>query len=238
MPVLHLSSSLGTLPSCCARRATGTARLTRLPRLSAVTRSIRAQMCFSRLICPPYALRALVKPLRAFLAAQQPQEPTFSRPRPSETVWGDLAAGQRNETIFQTIRRAAYRGEDYEALAYELNSRCEPPLPLSEVAGIVRSVEKFMREKYTPKSGVQSREPMPEQVREFLSEIGRKGGSRKTEAQRAALAKGSRAGNIVKSAQAVGRRAQIQELKKAGYKQREVAEKMGLGIATVKRAWN
>jgi len=95
-----------------------------------------------------------------------------------------------------------------------------------------------MREKYTPKTGTQSREPAPEAVREFMAEIGRKGGNRKTEAQRAALAKGSRAGNAVKSAQAIGRRAQIQALKAVGYKQREVAEKMGLGIATIKRYWN
>lgn len=190
--------------------------------------------------CPPYALKALSEPLRAFLAAQEPQEPqepTQSRPGPSMPVWGDLETGQRNETIFQTIRRAAYRGQDYEALAYELNEQCSPPLALPEVAGIVRSVEKFMREKYTPKTGAQGREPAPEALREFMAEIGRKGGSRKTEAQRAALAKGSRAGNVVKSAQAVGRKAQIQALKEAGYKQREVAQKMGISIETVKRGW-
>lgn len=52
------------------------------------------------------------------------------------------------------------------------------------------------------------------------------------------LARGRVTGNAVKSAQAIGRKAQIQELKKAGYKQREVVEKMNLGIATVKRAWH
>lgn len=187
--------------------------------------------------CPPYALKALVKPLRAFLTAQEPQEQTQSRPVRSVTVWGDLEPGQRNETIFQTIRRTAYRGGDFEAQAYELNSQCESPLPLSEVAGIVRSVEKFMREKYSPKTAVQNREPVPEQLHEFLSEIGRKGGNRRTEAQCVALAKGSQAGNAIKRAQSIGRKAQIQALKELGYKQREVAEKMGLGIATVKRGW-
>jgi general stress protein YciG len=188
--------------------------------------------------CPPYALKALVEPLRAFLVPQLSPKPTQSSPTRPTPVWGELESGQRNETIFQTIRRTAYRGGDFEAQAYELNELCNPPLPLSEVAGIVRSVEKFMREKYTPKTGTQGREPMPEALREFMAEIGRKGGSRKTEAQRAALAKGSGAGNAVKSAQSVGRRAQIQALKEAGYKQREVAQKMGLGIATIKRAWN
>lgn len=187
--------------------------------------------------CPPYALKALSGALRAFLRASEPlggPEARLARPEP---VWGELKAGQRNETIFQTIRRTAYRGGDFEAQAYELNELCNPPLPLSEVAGIVRSVEKFMREKYTPKTGTQSREPVPEQLREFMAEIGRKGGSRKTEAQTQALAKGANASRAVRSAQAIGRRAQIQALKEAGYKQREVAQKMGISIETVKRGW-
>ena len=182
--------------------------------------------------CPPYALKTLSEALRAFLRASEPlggTEPRSSRPAP---VWGELKAGQRNETIFQTIRRTAYRGGDFEAHAYELNELCNPPLPLSEVAGIVRSVQKFMETRFSPaEARREPGEPMPEQLREFMAEIGRKGGNRKTEAQRAALAKGSRAGNAVKSAQAIGRRAQIQALKAVGYKQREVAEKMGLGRA-------
>lgn len=194
--------------------------------------------------CPPYALKALSGALRAFLRASEPLGGTEARPaRPArpvrpEPVWGELEAGQRNETIFQTIRRTAYRGGDFEAQAYELNELCNPPLPLSEVAGIIRSVEKFMREKYTPKTGAQGREPAPEAVREFMAEIGRKGGSRKTEAQTQALARGRVAGNAVKSAQAIGRRAQIQALKEAGYKQREVAEKMGITVRTVQRSWH
>lgn len=95
-----------------------------------------------------------------------------------------------------------------------------------------------MREKYTPKTGAQGREPAPEAVREFMAEIGRKGGSRKTEKQKQNLVKATQASRAVRGAQAIGRRAQIQALKEAGYKQREVAEKTGLGIATVKRGWN
>lgn len=188
---------------------------------------------------PPYALQSLAKPLRAFLTAQNASEPIRTRSERSNAVWGALEAGQRNETIFQTIRRAAYRGEDFEVLAYELNSQCQPPLPAAEVASIVRSVQKFMETRFTPSESRRAGgEPVPEQVREFMTEIGRKGGSRRTEAQNDALARGRVAGNAVKSAQAIGRRAQIQALKEAGYKQREVAEKMNLGIATIKRAWN
>lgn len=189
--------------------------------------------------CPTYALRELVKPLRAFLTAQKSVEPTRTRPEPSVAIWGSLEAGQRNETIFQTIRRAAYRGEDFEGLAYELNSQCQPPLPAAEVAGIVRSVQKFMETRFNPSEARTALgEPVPEQVREFMAEIGRKGGARRTKAQNEALARGRVAGNAVKSAQAIGRRAQIQALKEAGYKQREVAQKMGISIRTVKSAWH
>lgn len=187
---------------------------------------------------PPYALKALCEPLRAFLATRQPFESTQAPENRSRAVWGELSAGQRNETIFQTIRRAAYRGEDFEALAYELNSQCQPPLPVAEVAGIVRSVQKFMETRFTPSETRRTPgEPVPDAVREFMAEIGRKGGARKTDAQKEALARGRVAGNVVKSAQAIGRRAQIQALKEAGYKQREVAEKMGISVRTVKTAW-
>ncbi|WP_161794888.1 primase C-terminal domain-containing protein, partial [Pasteurella multocida] len=105
-------------------------------------------------------------------------------------MWGALEAGQRNETIFQTIRRAAYAGEDFETLAYELNSQCQPPLPAAEVAGIVRSVQKFMDTRFNPSETRKSPgEPVPEAVREFMAEIGRKGGARRTAAQKENLVK-------------------------------------------------
>ncbi|MFW0183885.1 primase C-terminal domain-containing protein [Rothia sp. CCM 9417] len=189
--------------------------------------------------CPPYALKALSGALRAFLRASKSPEGTETRPCRPEPVWGELEAGQRNETIFQTIRRTAYRGGDFEAQAYELSAQCNPPLPLSEVAGIVRSVQKFMETRFSPaEARHEPGAPVPDAVREFMAEIGRKGGSRKTEAQTQALARGRVAGNAVKSAQAIGRRAQIQALKEAGYKQREVAEKMGVTVRTVQRSWN
>lgn len=71
-----------------------------------------------------------------------------------------------------------------------------------------------------------------------MAEIGRKGGSRKTAKQKENLVKATNASRAVRSAQAIGRKAQIQELKKSGYKQREVAEKMGVSLRTVKSAWH
>ena len=187
--------------------------------------------------CPPYALKTLSGALRVFLRASEPLGGTKARLARPEPVWGELKAGQRNETIFQTIRRTAYRGGDFEAQAYELNELCNPPLPLSEVAGIVRSVQKFMETRFSPaESRREPGEPVPEPLREFMAEIGRKGGSRKTEAQTQALARGRVAGNAVKSAQAIGRRAQIQALKEAGYNNTQIAEKMGLSRRTVIRA--
>lgn len=191
-----------------------------------------------KLICPPYALKALCEPLRAFLATRQPIESTQAPDSRSRAVWGDLSAGQRNETIFQTIRRAAYRGEDFEVLAYELNSQCQPPLPAAEVAGIVRSVQKFMETRFTPSESRRAGgEPVPEQVREFMTEIGRKGGSRRTEAQNEALARGRVAGDVVKSAQAIGRRTQIHALKESGYNNTQIDQKMGIIRRTVIRAF-
>ncbi len=55
-----------------------------------------------------------------------------------------------------------------------------------------------MREKYTPKTGAQGREPMPDALREFMAEIGRK--------------------------------TQIQALKEAGYRQKQIAEKLNLNV--------
>lgn len=188
---------------------------------------------------PPYALKTLSEALRAFLRASKAPGGTETRPARPEPVWGELEAGQRNETIFQTCRRSAYRGEDFETLAYELNSQCQPPLPASEVAGIVRSIQKFMETRFSPaEARTAPGEPTPEPLREFMAEIGRKGGSRKTEKQKQNLVKATQASRAVRSAQAIGRKAQIQALKEAGYTQKAVAEKMGLGIATVKRGWN
>ena len=199
--------------------------------------------------CPPYALKTLSEALRAFLRASnsflalEPVEMVLGAQNSAQLrlspIWGELVEGQRNETIFQTIRRTAYRGGDFEAQAYELNELCNPPLALSEVAGIVRSVQKFMETRFSPaEARTAPGESIPEPLREFMAEIGRKGGSRKTEAQTQALAKGANASRAVRSAQAIGRRAQIQALKEAGYKQREVAEKMGVSLRTVKGAWN
>lgn len=144
-----------------------------------------AERFFLALICSPYALKALCEPLRAFLATPQPIESTQTPDSRSRAVWGELSTGQRNETIFQTIRRAAYRGEGFEVLAYELNSQCQPPLPVAEVVGIVRSVQKFMETRFNPsETRTTPGEPVPEAVREFMAEIGRKGGTRKTEAQK------------------------------------------------------
>lgn len=196
--------------------------------------------------CPPYALKALAEPLRAFLRASKADSGPLPAGEGSKAsrarlapVWGELEEGQRNETIFQTCRRAAYRGEDFETLAYELNNQCQPPLPASEVAGIVRSIQKFMQSRYSPaEARREPGEPAPDAVREFMAEIGRKGGSRKTEKQKQNLVKATQASRAVRSAQAIGRKAQIQALKDAGFKQREVAEKMGISLRTVKSGWN
>lgn len=71
---------------------------------------------------------------------------------------------------------------------------------------------------------------MPNALHEFMAEIGRKGGSRKTEAQSYALAKGANVSRAVRSAQSIGRKTQIQALKEAGYTQKQIAEKLNLNV--------
>ena len=96
-----------------------------------------------------------------------------------------------------------------------------------------------MQSRYSPaEARREPGEPAPDAVREFMAEIGRKGGSRKTEKQKQNLVKATQASRAVRSAQAIGRKAQIQALKDAGFKQREVAEKMGISLRTVKSGWN
>lgn len=189
--------------------------------------------------CPPYSLKDLNKAVRGFLSTRESQETdqiTKTAKRP--VVAGDMAEGGRNQGIFDAIRHVAYRGGDYETLAYELAAQCDPPLPEAEVAGIVRSIAKFMATKYKPQEHKRAEgEPLPPQLREFLSEIGRKGRAVNSEKQQAQQEAFIAAGTVVRRAQAIGRKAQIQALKEAGYKQREVAEKMGISIETVKRGW-
>ena len=190
--------------------------------------------------CPPYSLKDLNKAVRGFLSARERQETrqnTKTAKRP--VVAGDMAEGGRNQGIFDAIRHVAYRGGDFETLAYELAAQCDPPLPASEVAGIVRSLAKFMATKYKPQEHKHAEgEPLPPQVREFLSEIGRKGGSVNSEKQQAQQKAFIAAGTVVRSAQAIGRRAQIQALKESGLTQAKIAQQLGVSIKTVKRAWN
>ena len=190
--------------------------------------------------CPPYSLKDLNKAVRGFLSARERQETrqnTKTAKRP--VVAGDMAEGGRNQGIFDAIRHVAYRGGDFETLAYELAAQCDPPLPASEVAGIVRSVAKFMATKYKPQEHKHAEgEPLPPQVREFLSDIGRKGRAVNSEKQQAQQKAFIAAGTVVRSAQAIGRRAQIQALKESGLTQAKIAQQLGVSIKTVKRAWN
>ena len=78
---------------------------------------------------------------------------------------------------------------------------------------------------------------MSDEAREKLRELGRKGGSANTDAQKAARSKGPAAASVVRSAEKVGRAAQAKELRAAGYTRKQIAEKMGISPSTVSRLW-
>lgn len=165
--------------------------------------------------------------------------PKKRKPLISSSVAFGLVSGQRNLALFNITRKSAYLGEDFETVAYEANKLSEEPLPDAEVACIVRSVDKFMRTRYKGKGG---QELTPEERAEKRRR-GAYGGSRNTEAQKAARAKldrkaGNRASADSKKAKAAGKRGEIQYWKEQNYSQKEVAKKLGVGIATVKRHWN
>lgn len=156
-----------------------------------------------------------------------------------EADFADLTH-HRNEAVFRLVLKAARKGmsgQELDNYAVELAGRCNPPLPVQETHGMARRCEGYAQS-FTARfggEGMDKTEISPE-ARQWLSEIGAKGGSRKTIKQKEALAKGSRAGNAVKSAQAIGRKAQIRALKEAGYNNTQIAQKMGLSRRTVIRA--
>ena len=119
-------------------------------------------------------------------------------------------------------------------MAHALNQELANPLPSKEVDGIVGSIERYEAAHGLSGGGFGG---MSDEAREKLRELGRKGGSANTDAQKTARAKGPAAAAVVRSAEKVGRAAQAKELRAAGYTRKQIAEKMGISESTVKRLW-
>lgn len=182
---------------------------------------------------PVYALGALRAALVASGQWSTQRLTPAEQARTAIDPGGVIPEGERNCTVFDVCRFAAYRGEDFAAAAWEAAERCAPPLSVAEVRGIVRSVEAYMSKTERP-TGTGT---TPEAVRDLMADLGRRGGSRHTEAQRAARAKGPAAASVVRQTEAVGRAAMIVHLSETeGLSHAQIAKRLGVHRDTVKRA--
>lgn len=146
------------------------------------------------------------------------------------TVAG-IDTGNRNQTIFDVARHAAYRGEDFEAVAWRTNEAAPEPLKAVEVRGIIGSIARYMANP----GGHRSMVSMPSQMRELLSEMGRRGGLANTAAQRAARALGPRASSAIRRAQADTKARQAQKMRAQGLSRAVIGRRLAASPATVSR---
>lgn len=144
-----------------------------------------------------------------------------------------ISEGNRNQTVFDVARYAAYRGEDHAAVAWETNDAADVPLPAAEVLGIIRSITRYMSRGH--KQGATTTAPMPTQVRDLLSEMGRRGGLANTPAQRAARDK-ARAAAVASRKHATDTNARAaQKLRARGHTRGHISKKLGVHPSTICR---
>ena len=177
------------------------------------------------------------RPLGRFYNALQQaglwtEKPRNRRPAPA---LDSSAAPGRNCYVFDVARLRA-RGSVADA-AHAANNALPIPMAPAEVAGIIRSIEGFEAVNGPPwdRCGAHSVSSMTDEERQRQRERGRRGGLANTEKQREARAKGTPAASAVRSAEAVGRAATAREYKTQGLSNKQIAEKMGASLASVKR---
>lgn len=145
---------------------------------------------------------------------------------------GPLCKGERNQGIFDASRHVAYVGGDYVAEAWAANERCETPLGIAEVNGIIRSITRYMTEQSSKAGGYT---PINDGVRQALSEMGRRGGLANTPAQQAARAKGPAAAAAARKHRATNQARKAQQLRRKGYSRHKIAATLGKHPSTVSR---
>lgn len=149
-----------------------------------------------------------------------------------------ILKGERNNMVFYETR---HDDRDPYIVAHEINNsgRVQPPMSYAETETIARSVAGY-RAKEGHKKKTSGGLTLSDEHRATLSQWGHKGGSRNTEAQKEARDSARKlatpAASIVRSAEAVGRRAQIRELKAHGYTHKQIMDKLKVSRSTVKRA--
>lgn len=141
-----------------------------------------------------------------------------------------LHAEGRNEWIFHSTRLRRYG--TVRQVAQDLNDQLADPLSVAELNGIIRSIEGW-----EAKHG--SRAMTDQERAEHLqkqAQRGAQGGSKNTDKQQAARSKGPAAAAVVRAAEATGRAAQIRELYRNGYTQKQIMAKLEISRSTVARA--
>lgn len=193
-----------------------------------------AEVRYSRRVAP-YRLGELREGLKkaGLWKSQRGQDKAPAGPA---VAYGQLVKGQRNATIFRKCLGAGYRGEDYEALGAQLNELCDVPLSEAELAGIFRSVARYVKRRGQNQKRAAG-EPMPEALREFMSELGAKGRAVNSEAQQAQQRAFIAKGTAVRSAKAIVDAERVRALQEQGLSQTAVMKATGFSRAKVVRAW-
>lgn len=132
-----------------------------------------------------------------------------------------MAIGNRNQTVFDIARHAAYAGDDHAAVAIATNDAAAEPLSATEVNGIIRSITRYMST-----HRARARTAMPSQMRELLAEMGKRGGSANTPAQQAARAKSCVLATAARKAAADTKARQAQKMRARGHTAAHIARKL------------
>ena len=154
--------------------------------------------------------------------------------RPAPVIDREDATG-RNCHVFD-VARLRSRGT-VEAAAHAANDALPVPLSLTELNGIIRSIERWEAVNGPPwdRRGAYSVRYMTEEERQRQRERGRRGGLVNSQKQQQARAKGTPAASVTRSAEAVGRAATARAYKDQGFSNKEIAQKMGAHPGSVKR---
>lgn len=184
---------------------------------------------------PVYGLRQLHHALKA--ADMWPTGAQLSGRKPHIVARAEATAtmvtGNRNQTIFDVARHAAYAGQDFEAVAWATNDACTEPLPLAEVRGIIRSISRYMGRAHPLSTSAKL--AMPDAMREALTEMGRRGGSKNTDAQRAARALGTHAAARKRRDSTDAKARKAQRMRGRGHSRKKICEAMKVSASTVCR---
>ena len=149
----------------------------------------------------------------------------------STALTGPLTASEgRNVALFEYLRKMP--SQRLQELATAANSTFPVPLPPAEVRGIVRSIERYRAKRGTAANNG----TMSDKQINVQRTLGAKGGSVNSAAQQEARAKGPAASRVVRSAEAIGRAAQIRDLASQGWSHTRIADQLNVSESTVKRA--